>query len=181
MTGRPWTLAAALLLLLPGCALPGEEPAPQADPSPVLVEPPADGGGPAPCASTQAQQLAIGFSSEPASGAQGHAPGLHRLDERTWLWVWASYEDTQRQDRVGRVNEVQVFREPSGALVLCTRVDVLAPLEVDGQARTYDVAARFAARSPLPEGPVRFVVNWMAGCGPCGAPRSGNDTLLSPG
>jgi hypothetical protein len=105
---------------------------------------------------------------------------LHRVDERTWLWVWATYQDTQRQDRVTRANEVQTFREPDGGLVMCTRVDLVAPLEVDGQARTYDVAVRFTAHARLPDGPTRFVVNWMAGCGACGAPRSGNDTLVSP-
>lgn len=171
-----------LVLLLPGCLGGGVEEgdAEPADPSPVLVEPPPDGGGPAPCASQQAQQLALGFTGASVSDDEGLGVGLHRLDARNWLWVWATYEDTQRQDRVTRVNEVQTFREPDGRLVLCARVDLAAPLEVDGRTRTYDVAVRFTAHQDLPPAPVRFVVNWLAGCGTCGAPRGGNATLDSP-
>jgi hypothetical protein len=185
VTGRPWTLAVAvaLALLAPGCLRAGEEPPGEpTPPSPVFVDPPPEGGGPAPCASSQAQQLVVGFTAEAIPDAGGLGVGLHRLDAATWVWVWATYPDgTQRQDRVSRANEVQTFREPDGGYVLCTRVDVVAPLEVDGRARAYDVAVRFSAHSRVPEGALRFVVNWMAGCGPCGPPRSGNDTLLSPG
>lgn len=171
-----------LVLLAPGCTTPGgdEGDAEPAEPSPVAVGPPPDGGGPAPCASQQAQQLALGFTGESTGDAQGRGAGLHRLDAQTWLWVWARYEDTQRQDRVSRINEVRTFREPDGRLVLCVQVDLVAPLEVDGRARSYDVAVRFRAHQDPPDAPTRFVLNWVAGCGRCGAPRSGNATLDSP-
>lgn len=144
-------------------------------PEPAFVDAPV-GGGWAPCASTSAQQLAIGFTSEAVEDDAGLGEGLHRVDVRTFLWVYAVYEDTQRQDKVTRVNEVQTYREPTGDYVLCTRVDVATPLQVDGERRTYDVAVRFTATRDLPETRLRFVVNWIAGCGPCGPPPMGNET-----
>ena len=182
MRARPPLVGLALLaLLVPGCFGPGPgEPVLPTAPSPVLVEPPPPGGGFAPCHSRSAQQLALGFASETAQDDEGRGVGLHRVDERTFLWVWAVYQDTQRQDRVSRLNEVQVFQEPDGRLVVCTRVDLVAPLEVDGRVRSYDVAARFIARSRLPDAPLTVIVNWMAGCGACGGPRSGNATAAFP-
>lgn len=130
----------------------------------VVVDPPEDGGGFAPCAPSDAQPLAVPFRADAVQETGGLGPGLHRLDARTFLWVWAVLNDSQRQDRITRLNEVQVFAEPDGMLDVCTRVEVAAPQEVDGERRSYAVAARFVATQGLPEGPVRVVVNWVAGC-----------------
>lgn len=173
--------AGALLLLasllLAGCTGNGPEPP---TPAPVRVPPPEDGGGHAPCASRSAQPLAMGFTSEEVDDAMGYGPGLHRVDARIFLWVWGSYNGTLREDEVSRVSEVLAYQEPDGRLVLCTRVDLLAPVEVDDEPRTYDVAVRYRAHAALPPAPLRFVVNWVAGCGPCGNHPEGNATAHYP-
>ena len=166
-------LAAALLL--PGCIGDGGDPQ-EPTPEPRFVEPPQDGGGFASCGSPSAQQLALGFTSESTRDAEGFPPGVHRLDARTFLYVWARHEDSLREDRVSRVNEVQAFQEPGGPLVLCSRVEIAAPLEVDDEPETYDVAVRYVSHGRLPDGPLRLVVNWVAGCGACGVTPKGNAT-----
>ena len=169
-----WALALLLAAALAGCP---------AKTSPreayVVVDPPEDGGGFAECAPSDAQPLAVPFTAEPADDAMGKGPGVHRLDERTFLWVWADHEDTQRQDRITRLNEVQVLRANDGTIHVCTRVEVAAPQEVDGERRTYAVAARFVATEGMPSGPVRVVVNWVAGCLCDPLPR-GNATAEFP-
>lgn len=155
-------------LVVAGCAAPG---APEA----VTVPPPESTGAWAECASSSAQAMAFPLRIDAITDAGGRGPGIHRLDARTFLWVWASYEDTLRQDRVSRVNEVTADREPDGTIVLCTRVELLAPLTVDGERRTYDVGARITAQQGLPEAPLRVVVNWVAGC-PCDPLPRGNAT-----
>lgn len=177
--------AVLLALLAPGlagCLLPGwgeEEQAPEV--VPTRVDPPPRGTGFAACASRQALQLAVGFVSEEVFDDGGAGPGLHRLDNRSFLWVWASYDHgTLREDDVRRVNEVQVFQEHDGRVVVCTRVELVTPLQVDPDARRYDVAVRLAAARDLPPGPVRVVVNWVAGCAECGVPSQGNTTAEFP-
>lgn len=172
---RAWPLLVLAAALLPGCSHVGGGPD-ETGPGRATVDPPLDGGGFAPCGSQSAQQLALGFTAEAAPDAQGREPGLHRLDPRTWLFVWARHEDSLREDRVTRVNEVQTFQEPDGRLVLCSRVEIAAPVEVDDEPRAYDVAVRFRAHADTPDAPLRFVVNWVAGCGPCGVTPKGNAT-----
>lgn len=157
----------ALALLLSGCALPARE----RDPRNVyeVVDPPEDGGGFAACATPSSQAMAIPFRAHGTTDAQGRGVGLHRLDASTFLYVWAVYEDTLRDDRVTRVNQVDVFRDvdATGAttrLHVCTELDIAAPQEVDGERRSYAVAAVYAATDGLPDAPIRFVVNWVAGC-----------------
>lgn len=130
------------------------------------------------CPPAASRAIALAFRSEATDDARGLAAGLHRLDARTFLWVWASYEETLREDRVTRVNAVEVAMDAHGTTHVCTRVDLAAPLEVDDEPRTYDVAVLLAAQEPLPEGPVRVVVNWLAGCAPCSPPPRGNATAL---
>lgn len=158
--------------LAAGCTLGPPQPA---GPSATQVPLP-DGGGFAPCASHAAVPMAVPFRAEAVDDAQGRDEGLHRLDERTFLWVWGSFEETLRQDRVTRVNEVTVDREPDGTMVTCTRVELVTPVEVDGERRSYDVAVRLTATEGMPPGPVRAVVNWVAGCGGACEPVRGNAT-----
>lgn len=169
-------MRAALLLLVAlataGCAGEGVR-------DPVAVPPPDSSGSWAECASGSAQAMAIPFRVEAVNDTLGFGPGLHRLDEATFLWVWASYRDTLRQDRISRVNEVTADREADGTVVLCTRVEILAPLVVDGERRTYDVGARLSATQGMPDAPLRFVVNWAAGC-PCDPLPRGNATAEFP-
>lgn len=167
----------ALVLLLAGCATP--EPEAPAPARRETVPAPADAGGFAECASTSAQQLGVNFRAAATQDARGLGAGLHRLNATSFLWVWATYDDTLREDRVTRVNEVQVFREPDGRFLACTRVDLAAPTDVDAEARSYVVAVRFDAPQGVPEGPLRFVVNWVAGC-PCEPLPRGNATAVFP-
>ena len=166
-------------LLLAGCVRGGEGPPPAA----VTVEPPPDAGGWAPCAPPGALQVAVPFRHRTVEDAHGRGPGLHRLNETAFLWVWASYEGTLREDRVTRVNEVEAFREPladgSSRVHVCTRVDVAAPVEVDAEPRSYDVATLVEATRGLPAGDLRVVVNWVAGC-PCDPLPRGNATAEFP-
>lgn len=160
--------ALVLAALLAGCA------APEATPSPERrsVDPPADAGAWRDCPPRASRPIAVPFGARAVDDALGHHPGIHRLDERTLLWVWASYEETLREDRITRLNDVVVSRDVEGFVHVCTRVDLSAPIEVDAEPRTYDVAAVFEAREPLPAGPLVASVNWIAGCPGCDpAPR----------
>jgi hypothetical protein len=168
-----------LVLLAVGCAQPGA-PTPTS-PSAHYVAPPLPGGAwVEPCPPQDALPTAVDFHAESTNDSQGHGPGLHKLDERTLLWVYAQYNGTGRQDRVSRVNQVDVARAPNGTFVACTRVDLVTPVQVDGQLRNYAVAVRFSAPHGLPQAPLRFVVNWVAGCTPCDPLPRGNDTADFP-
>ena len=178
--------AAALALLLcvslAGCTL--GDPAARPD-EPRFVDPPASGGEWLPCHGEQARSLAVNFRAEPLRDAGGLAPGIHAdnvSDEAphgAWTWVWAHYEDTARDDRVTRVNEVSVARETDDTLGLCTRVDLATPLEVDADNASYDVAVRLTALDPLPPHErLQVIVNWIAGCNPCPEPARGHDARL---
>jgi hypothetical protein len=168
--------ALLLVLVLAGCT--GAPPVGTTPSSvPHYVEPPLPGGTwVEPCLPQDAQPIAVDFRAIPLNDSKGHPPGVHRLDGRTFLWVYASYQNTERQDRVSRVGTVHVARASSGEVVICTQVDVITPVQVDGKLRTFDVAARFEAPAGLPEGPVRFTVNWVAGCTPCDPIPRGNTT-----
>lgn len=159
-----------------GCALPSDGPAP---PATRTVDPPPDGGGFAECRTSAAKTIALPMRARAVDSAEGRAVGLHRLNETRFLWVWASYEGTLREDKVTRIQDVSAYREPepSAPVTLCARVDVAAPIEVDAQARSYDVAVLFEMTGAPPPGALRFVVNWLAGC-PCATPPSGNATAL---
>lgn len=173
----PWLFA---ILLLAGCTG-GSGPATTSTPTAHFVEPPLPGGTwREPCVPRDAQPLALSFHAQAVNDTGGRGPGLYRLDELSFLWVYALYNDTQRQDRVSRVNAVDAARERDGTLDLCTRVDLVTPVQVDGARRTYAVAARFTATEGLPPGNVRFTVNWIAGCTPCDPLPRGNDTALFP-
>lgn len=163
--------ALLLAVLLAGCATPTPEA------TYAVVDPPPDGGGFAECPPRASVPLAIPFRSEVTEDAGGRGAGIHRLDERAFLWVFASYEGTLREDRVSRVNEVNVSRAGDGRLHVCTRVELLTPIEVDRDPRSYDVAVRLFARDGLPDGAARVVVNWVAGC-PCETSPTGNATAL---
>lgn len=180
----PMRLGLALVvLLLAGCTDSGGTPtSPTASTATGrFVEPPLPGGSwREPCPPHDAQPVAIGFRAVAVNDSGGRGPGLHRLDERTFLWVYATYNDTMRQDRVSRVNQVDAARAADGSLELCTRVDLVTPVAVDGRLRTYAVAARFTATDPLPPGAVRFTVNWIAGCTPCDPLPQGNATAEFP-
>ena len=182
--GRRRASLLLVLLALPataaGCVLPwpdDDAPPPPEERPYVLVDPPPLGGGFAPCATPSAAQLALGFTATEVPTSGGRPEGIHRLNDTTFLWVWARYANgTLREDDVRRVNEVQVFQEHDGRIVLCTRVEIVTPLEVDPQPRTYDVAVRLTAHRPRPPAPLRLVVNWVAGCATCGRPSQGNAT-----
>ena len=167
----------AVLLLVAALAGCNGPPAPRT--GYVVVDPPEDGGGFAECAPPDAQPLAVPFRADGTNETRGLGPGVHRLDARTFLWVWGAFNDSLREDRITRLNEVQVLREASGQLHACTRVEVAAPQEVDAEPRTFAVAARFVATQGMPEGPVRVVVNWVAGCLCDPLPR-GNATASFP-
>lgn len=164
-------LLVLLLAALAGCS---QGPS---GPQATTVAPPVDGGGFASCHSQAAAQVAVPFRASAVNDSGGRGPGIYRLDHDTFLWVWAHYNDTQRQDRITRLNSVDVYREPSAdaPLVVCTRVDVAAPTLVDGVRRSYSVAATFQAKSGLPNGSVQVIVNWVAGC-PCPTPPMGKMT-----
>lgn len=106
--------------------------------------------------------------------------GIHRLGERSFLFVWANESDTLREDRITRVNPVEVARDARGVVHVCTRVDVATPTEVDGRARALTIGARFDAQDALPAGPLQVTVNWVAGC-PCDPLPMGNVTASFEG
>lgn len=140
------------------------------------VEPPG-GTAWAECPPTSSRPIAIPFRANVSDDPDGHPPGIHRVSEREFLWVYAKYAQTLREDRVTRVNPVELHRDVNGTLHLCTRVDIAAPLEVDDERGSYSVAVLLSAGAPLPEGPLRVVVNWVAGCRCDPLPR-GNTTAL---
>lgn len=156
------------MLLVAGCTS-----APEAT---TTVEPLA-GGGHALCPPHEARAIALPFRVNQTRSDDGLGEGLHRLSEREFLWVFAAYESTLRQDRITRVNPVHVARDGHGVVHVCTRVDIASPLEVDAERESYVVAARLTAGAPLPEGPLRVVVNWVAGCR-CDPLPMGNTTAL---
>lgn len=166
-------LALFVACALAGCLSPGpgDGPAPRY----TVVDPPEDGGGFAACAPGDAQRLAIPFRAEPAGQDGGRGKGVHRVNGTTFVWVWGVFEDSLHEDRITRLNPVDVSRAPDGTLHVCTEVDVAAHQEVDEERRSFTVAARFVATAGLPDGPVRFTVNWVAGCLCDPLPR-GNDS-----
>ncbi|GEM_PF-5078017 len=172
--------AAALLLVLlaAGCT---QAPAPPTGTTPAAhyVPPPLPGGSWVdPCPPQDSVPVAVDFRADAANDAGGLAPGVHKINATTLLWVYATYQDTDRQDRVSRVNQVDVARLPNGSYAACTRVDLVTPVQVDGKLRTYAVAVRFTAPHGLPAGPLSFTVNWIAGCTPCDPLPRGNDTAM---
>lgn len=167
-------LALVLAALLAGCARPEEAP-----PATATVEPPPDGGGWRDCPPAASRTLAVPFRARATEDAGDLPAGLHRLDADTFLWVYASYAETLREDRVTRVNDVTVARDGAGVVHACTRVDLATPLEVDATPRSYDVAVLLSATQGMPTGPVRWTVNWAAGC-PCSPPPRGNTTADFP-
>lgn len=173
-----WAIPLLGALLVAGCTLGPPAPGtPTAPPTPtaVTVEVPADGGGPATCPPRSSVPEAVPFLAEAVRDAGGHGPGIHKINDTTLLFVWASYNGTLRQDRISRANEVHVARDANGTAHVCTRADIIAPTEVDGTRRTYDVALRMTASPKLPRGPLHVVVNWVVGC-PCDRNPSGNAT-----
>ena len=162
-------VAIALALVLAGCT----------DPAPPRVEPPV-GTGEAECPPQNARAIAIPFRANESASDDGRGAGLHRLSRNEFLWVYANYTDTLREDRVTRVNAVQVARDAEGMVHVCTRVDLAAPVDVDAERESYVVAVRLTAGAPLPEGPLRVVVNWVAGC-PCEPLPRGNMTAQFDG
>lgn len=157
-----------MALLFAGCNAP--------EPEQTTVEPPT-GTEWAECPPSAARPIAVPFRTEVANDDLGRGAGLHRIDARTFLWVYANYTDTLREDRITRVNPVHVARDTQDVVHVCTRVDVAAPTEVDAQPRSYIVAARLTAQEALPEGTLRVVVNWVAGC-PCATLPRGNATAI---
>lgn len=174
-TVRRRVRAAALLLALAlaGCVADDPEP-----PGRASVEPP-EGGGFAPCGSSAAVPMAVPFRADAVESDQGLGQGIHRLAPDTWLYVHRAENHTLREDRITRLNEVQVQREPDGRIVVCTRIELAAPTDVDDAPQNLVVAARYHAPDGFPPGEVRFVVNWIAGC-PCDPLPTGNHTAIFP-
>lgn len=160
--------ALVAILLLAGCAA---EPPPR-------VEPPA-GGEWAECPPNAARAIAVPFRANVTDDARGLGEGIHRVGPGEFLYVHASHQDTLREDRISRVNPVHVARDGLGVLHVCTRVDVVAPVEVDDERRSYDLAVLLSSPE-LPPGPYRVVVNWVAGC-PCDPLPKGNATASFDG
>lgn len=173
-------LLAILLLLVAGCAERDSGPGPALPTEVDVGPPPHEAGGFADCASQSAILVAAPLRATATDDAEGHPPGIHRLDNDTILWVWATYEHTQRQDRITRLNEVQLFREPNGSHALCTRVELAAPTTTDGQTRTYDVAAHLETDTAWPHTPMHVTVNWIAGCQCAPIPRGNTTAQLDP-
>ena len=157
-----------VVLLLAG-STGAEEP-----PARATVDPPT-GGGWAECPPAASRAIAVAFRAEATNATQGRPAGIHRLDARSFLYVWGDFQDTLREDRISRVNPVEVARDAIGVVHVSTRIDVAAPTDVDAERRSYAVGARLVAEEALPEGPLRVVVNWVAGC-PCDPLPRGNAT-----
>lgn len=162
---KRWVVALSLALLLAGC---------NRAPERARVEPPGDTGW-AVCPPTSSRAIAVDFRVNETQSDLGRGVGLHRLSSTNFLWVYANYTDTLREDHITRVNNVDVARDANGTLHVCTRVDIGMPTDVDGEARSYVVGVLIAAREPLPEGPLRVGVNWIGGCACDPLPR-GNTT-----
>lgn len=165
-----------MALVTAGCL---KDPAGPLVPRYEVVDPPADGGGFAACAPDDARPLAVPFRSEAVPDAGGRGKGVHRVNETTFLWVWGVFTDSLHEDRITRLGQVDVERGSDGSTHVCTEVNVAAHQEVDDEPRSFVVAARFTATSGIPEGPVRLVVNWVAGCLCDPLPR-GNDSASFP-
>lgn len=162
---KRWVLALVLALLLAGCT---------GAPERARVDPPGDTGW-ATCPPTSARAIAVPFRANETASDFGRGPGVHRLSARELLWVYAVYEDTLREDRITRLNNVDVARDANGTVHVCTRVDVAMPVDVDDEPRSYVVAALITARDALPAGPLQVTVNWIGGCACDPLPR-GNTT-----
>lgn len=165
---RPPALALALALAtMAGCAR---------DDGAASVEPPV-GTEWAECPPAASRAIAVPFRAAAVEDADPLPAGIHRVDARSFLWVWGAFEGSLREDRISRLNPVSVARDADGLVHVCTRVDVTTPTTVDPEPRSYVVAARLDAQGELPAGPVRVVVNWVAGC-PCSPLPRGNATAL---
>ena len=171
-----WVLI--VMVALVGCTHP--------TPTPIVVTvpPPPDGGGFGVCHSPAAEQLAVPFRSTALNDSGGRDVGWYRLSTTSFVYVWAHENDTLRQDRVSRVNSVDVFEEPDHAhpLDVCTSIDVAAPQQVDGTRRTYDVAVRLDATDGLPSSTagVRVLVDWTVGCSCTPTPRGNATATFGP-
>lgn len=162
----------ALSASLAGCA-----DAPSTPREPVWVGPPEGAHGFASCQSQQALEFAIpGLRAEGVSDVGDLQPGVHRVDAETILWVWANYDDTQREDKLTRLNPITVHREPDGEVVVCTGAEIASEVFVDGERRTYDIGARYVAPGGWPDARTHVVVNWVVGCAGCTPPLRGNST-----
>lgn len=144
-----------------------------------MLDPPPDTGW-AECPPTASRAIAVPFRVNETADARGYASGLFRVSAREFLFVWANQSATLHEDRISRVNPVEVARDGNGTLHVCTRVDVVTPLEVDGEREPLVVAALLTAGADLPPGPYRVVVNWVAGC-PCDPLPRGNMTAFFDG
>lgn len=164
---KRWVGAALLALLLSGC---------NGEPERARVEPPGDMGW-AVCPPTSARAIAVPFRVNETASDFGRGVGVHRLSASTFLWVYAVYEDTLREDRITRANNVDVARDANGTVHVCTRIDLAMPIDVDNEARSYVVGALISARDALPEGRLQVTVNWIGGCACDPLPR-GNTTAL---
>lgn len=125
------------------------------------------------CPPTASRAIAIPFQVAAENKTEGRPAGIHRTGDKDFLWVWAQYVDTLHEDRVSRVNAVEIARDSVGVLHICTRVDLVTPTEVDDEPRSYGLGVRLTAKEALPEGPTRVTVNWIAGC-PCSPLPRGN-------
>lgn len=161
-----------LVLLAAGCT--GGDGG-SSEPARATVEPLAPGGEHAPCSPSHALQLAVNAVFTSIGEETGLPPGIHRVAREEVVWIWASYEESLREDRLSRANEVRVFRDEGGQLYACTRAEILTPTDVDAEPRAYDVGARFTFEG-MPEGPLRVVVNWVASCATCPGLARGNAT-----
>lgn len=160
------------LLVLAGCT---GDPGPQT----ATVDPP-EGGGWAECPPTVSRALAIPFRGA-ATNATGDRPvGIHRLDAQRFLYVWGNFTDTLREDRITRVNPIQLAVDGANVTHVCARVDVSSPSEVDTERRSYGVGVLLQADAPLPNGTIRVVVNWVAGCA-CDPLPKGNASAVFDG
>lgn len=161
-------LAVLLAVLLAGCAGGGSD-----DERAVTVSAPPAGGAWAECPPGESLPIALPLRSEASS--EPRPEGVHRVDDRTFHWVWRNYSDDLHEDRLTRVNPVELARDATGVLHLCTRADLEAPTEVDDEPRTYAVGLTITSGSPFPAGPLRVTVNWLAAC-PCDPLPRGNVT-----
>lgn len=143
-------------------------------PAKTTVDPP---GGSEWAECPPGSSIALGHPLRAEVWDEARDEGIHRLDARTFHWVWRNYTDDLHEDKLTRVNPVELARDAQGTLHLCTRADIRAPIEVDAEPRTYAVGLKITAETDLPPGPLRVVVNWVAGC-PCDPLPRGNVTRL---
>lgn len=157
------------VVLLAGCA------APSTEREHATVDPPEHAGGFARCPTPSAQEIALPLRATVVRDVGNLEQGLYQENATSLLWVWANHQDSQREDRVQRLNAVTLHRESDGTFSLCTRVELSAPVFVSGERTSYAVAARFEAPNGWPRGEYDVVVNWVAAC-PCTPLPSGNTT-----